>query len=200
MACKRFEEFAAMTDRQLLQRFVAANDAEAFRALIDRHGPMVLSVCRSVLRAQHDAEDAFQSTFLVLARRAGTIKQAETIGAWLHRVAFRVAHKSRRKAIHDRSRERVFREVAPERSLAAPDLSSLRLVREEVSRLPARYRQPVVLCYLDGKTNQEAAAQLRCPIGTIKGRLWRARQRLRDRLSRRGLDPSSSSLRSTFRA
>jgi RNA polymerase sigma factor (sigma-70 family) len=189
-----------MMDIQLLQRFVTANDAEAFRALIDRHGPMVLSVCRSVLREQHDVEDAFQSTFLVFARRAGTIKHAETIGPWLHRVAYRVAHKSRRKAIQDRGRERSFRDIAPERSVDPPDLSFVPLLREEVSRLPARYRQPVVLCYLHGKTNQEAAAALRCPVGTIKGRLWRARQTLRDRLSRRGLDPSLSPLRTPSRA
>jgi RNA polymerase sigma factor (sigma-70 family) len=188
-----------MTDGQLLQRFVTTNDPDAFRGLIDRHGPMVLAVCRSVLRDLHDVEDAFQNTFLALARRAGTIRHDETIGPWLHRVAFRVAHKSRQRAVQDRDRERLFRDRGLERSPTPPDRSFIPVVREEVSRLPAHYRQPVVLCYLNGKTNEEAAAQLRCPVGTIKGRLSRARQTLRDRLSRRGVDgyarPSSSPTR-----
>jgi RNA polymerase sigma-70 factor (ECF subfamily) len=177
-----------MTDRQLLERFVTLNDPDAFETLIDRHGPMVLAVCRAVLREQHDAEDAFQSTFLALARRAVTIKQSETIAPWLHRVALRVARKARFKACQDRARERSRSESGPERPVDPPDLSFIPLLREEVNRLPDSYRLPVVLCYLEGKTNREAAASLRCPIGTIKGRLSRARQTLRDRLSRRGLD------------
>jgi RNA polymerase sigma factor (sigma-70 family) len=189
-----------MNDTQLLQRFVTANDADAFRGLIDRHGPMVLGVCRSVLREQHDVEDAFQNTFLALARRAGTIRRVETIGPWLHRVAFRVARKSRQKAIQDRGRERVLRELGQQHAPNPPDRSFIPLVREEVRRLPARYRQPVVLCYLNGKTNEEAAEQLRCPVGTIKGRLWRARQTLRERLARRGVDAYAWPSRSPWRA
>jgi RNA polymerase sigma factor (sigma-70 family) len=177
-----------MTDRQLLERFVTLNDPDAFRVLIDRHGPMVLAVCRAVLREQHDAEDAFQNTFLALARRAGTIKDNETIAPWLHRVALRAARKARFKACRDRARERLRQDSGPERPFDPPDLTFIPLLREEVNRLPDSYRLPVVLCYLEGITNQEAAARLRCPIGTIKGRLWRARQTLRDRLSRRGLD------------
>jgi len=184
----RFGERRAMTERQLLERFVTANDPDAFRILIDRHGPMVLAVCRTVLRDQHDVEDAFQSTFLTLARRAGTIKQSDSIGPWLHRVAVRVAQKVRRKAWRDRARDRIRTESAPECRLDPPDLSFIPMLREEVSRLPDQYRWPVVLCYLEGKTNQEAAAQLKCPVGTIKGRLWRARQTLRNRLSDRGLE------------
>jgi RNA polymerase sigma factor (sigma-70 family) len=177
-----------MTERQLLDRFVTSNDPDAFRDLIDRHGPMVLAVCRSILHDQHDVDDAFQNTFLALARRAATITHQDTVGPWLHRVAFRVARKARLKAYQDRIRERSRWESRPERPSDPPDTSSIPVLREEVSRLPARYRQPVVLCYLDGKTNQEAAAQLGCPVGTIKGRLWRARQTLRDRLIRRGFD------------
>jgi RNA polymerase sigma factor (sigma-70 family) len=176
-----------MTEIQLLQRFVEANDSDAFQVLIDRHGPMVLGVCRAVLRKQPDVEDAFQSTFLALARRAGTIKHSETIGPWLHRVAFRFARKARFKASRDRARERTWMASEPERSVDPPDLSFVPLLREEVSRLPESHRAPVVLCYLHGKTNQEAAAQLRCPVGTIKGRLSRARQTLRVRLSRHDL-------------
>jgi RNA polymerase sigma factor (sigma-70 family) len=186
-----------MTERQLLERFVTANDPDAFRALIERHGPMVLAVCRAVLREPHDAEDAFQGTFLVLAKRAGTIKHRDTIGPWLHRVALRVARKAQIKAYQDRTRERIRSDSGPERPLDPPDLSFIPMLREEVSRLPDHYRLPVELCYWEGKTNQEAAAQLRCPVGTIKGRLSRARQTLRDRLGRRGLDSYSGPLGAT---
>ena len=177
-----------MTDRQLLDRFVTVNDPDAFRGLIDRHGPMVFAVCRSVLRTQHDVEDAFQNTFLALARRAGTINRLDTIGPWLHRVAVRMAHKARRKISRDRAFERTQAHHRPEPYLYPRDLSSIPLLREEVNRLPENYRLAVVLCYLDGKTQEEAANQLRCPVGTIKCRLSRARQTLRDSLEppRRG--------------
>jgi RNA polymerase sigma factor (sigma-70 family) len=177
-----------MTERQLLECIVTANDPDAFRVLIERHGPMVLAVCRTVLREPHDVEDAFQDTFLALARRAGTIKHNETVGPWLHRVALRRAQKARLKASRRRVHEGNRTDSRPGYPFAPPDLSLIPLVREEVGRLPENYRLPVVLCYLEGKTNQEAAAQLGCPVGTIKGRLSRARQTLRDRLSRRGLD------------
>jgi RNA polymerase sigma factor (sigma-70 family) len=178
-----------MTEKQLLERFVTANDPEAFRVLIELHGPMVLAVCRTVLREPRDVEDAFQNTLLALARRAGTIRQSDSIAPWLHRVALRVAQRARFEACQRRARERMSVDSRPERPLEPPDLSFIPSLREEVSRLPDRYRLPVVLCYLEGRTNQEAAAQLRCPVGTVKGRLSRARQTLRDRLSRRGLDP-----------
>ena len=177
-----------MTERELLDRFITANDPDAFKVLIERHGPMVLSVCRTVLRGQHDVEDAFQNTFVIFASRAATIKNRDTIGPWLHRVALRVAQKARFKAAQRRARERDCTDSEPGYSADPPDFSLIPVLREEVGRLPERYRLPVVLCYLEGKTNQEAASQLRCPVGTIKGRLSRARQSLRDRLSRRGLD------------
>jgi RNA polymerase sigma factor (sigma-70 family) len=177
-----------MTDTEVLDRFMAANDPDAFRVLIDRHGPMVFAACRAVLRERHDAEDAFQSTFLALVRCAGTIKQKDCIAPWLHRVAVRAAWRLRRRLSRERSAQRIRPDSEPECPFPPRDLSFIPLVREEVSRLPDGYRQPVVLCYLNGKTNEEAAAQLRCPVGTIKGRLWRARQTLRDRLRRRGLD------------
>jgi RNA polymerase sigma factor (sigma-70 family) len=177
-----------MTERQLLECFVATNDPEAFGVLIERHGPMVLAVCRTVLREQHDVEDAFQETFLVLARRAGAIKHHESIGPWLHRVALRRARRARLAAAARRIRERIHTDSRPEYLIEPPDFSFLPLLHEEVSRLPRNHRLPVMLCYLEGKTCQEAAAQLGCPVGTIKGRLWRARQTLRVRLSHRGLD------------
>lgn len=186
-----------MTERQLLERFVTAKDPDAFRVLVERHGPMVLSVCRNVLRESHDVEDAFQSTFLALAKHAGTIKNRDTIGPWLHRVALRLAQRARYQAYRRRLRERVCNDSGWEVPLDPPDLSFIPMLREEVSRLPDHYRLPVVLCYLEGKTNQEAAAQLSCPVGTIKGRLSRARQTLRDRLTRRGLDGDPGPLGAT---
>lgn len=178
-----------MTERELLERFVTGNDEAAFRRLIDRHGPMVLGVCRSVLGARHDAEDAFQCTFLALVQNAGKIRNRDSLGPWLHRVALRIARRARARAGKRRDRERrgSRSETEPARDLS--DLVSRPLIHEELNRLPERYRLPLVLCYLEGKTNEEAAAQLRCPVGTVKGRLWRARNRLRDRLCRRGLVP-----------
>jgi RNA polymerase sigma factor (sigma-70 family) len=177
-----------MTEGQLLECFITANDPDAFRVLIERHGPMVLAVCRKVLRAQHDAEDAFQDTFLALAKGANTIKHSETIGAWLRRVALHIALRARSRASQRRVRERNRTDSRTEQPIDALDLSLIPLLRDEVGRLPEHYRLPVVLCYLEGNTNQQAAAQLRCPVGTIKGRLSRARGILRDRLSSRGVD------------
>jgi RNA polymerase sigma-70 factor (ECF subfamily) len=186
-----------MTEKQLLEGFVATNDPVAFGALIERHGSMVLAVCRSVLREEQDVEDAFQDTFLVLARRAGTIKHHESIGPWLHRVALRRARHARLAASQRRLRERNHCDSRQEYPIEPPDSSLIPLLREEVSRLPKNHRLPVMLCYLEGKTYQEAAAHLRCPVGTIKGRLWRARQTLRVRLSRRGLDSYQGPLGAT---
>jgi RNA polymerase sigma factor (sigma-70 family) len=176
-----------MTDGQLLERFTTGNDPDAFRHLFERHGPMVLAVCRSNLANIHDVDDAFQNTFVSLALRASTIERGESIGPWLHRVASRTAGKMRSDSTKRRARERATITGTDDGCLRPPDFASLRLIREEVSRLPDRYRLPLVMCYLEGKSNQEAAAQLRCPLGTIKGRLWRARRILRERLMRRGL-------------
>ncbi len=181
-----------MTDEELLERFITANDPDAFRHFVEKHGPMVLAVCRSVLRNSHDIEDAFQNTFVSLAFRAETIERANCLGPWLHRVAMRTANKIRSDSDKRRVKERATIDYAPHHTSSAPDLSARRVVREEVSRLPDRYRLPLVLCYLQGKSNEEAAAQLDCPIGTIKGRLWRARQTLRQRLARRGLGAQST--------
>jgi RNA polymerase sigma factor (sigma-70 family) len=186
-----------MTERQLLECFVTANDPDAFRVLVERHGPMVLAVCRQVLRAQHDAEDAFQDTFLALAMSANKIKRSETIGPWLRRVAFHMALRARSRASQRRVLESNRTDFRKEYPIDPFDLPLIPLLRDEVSRLPEHYRLPVVLCYLEGNTNQEAAAQLSCPVGTIKGRLSRARQILRDRLSRRGVDSYPEPLEAT---
>src|SRR5262245_23155197 len=175
-----------LADAHLVDRFVARRDDEAFAILVRRHGPMVLSVCRRVLHDLHDAEDAFQATFLVLARKAGSIGRRERLGNWLHGVAYRTALKARANA----ARWQVIHE-SPADPLAAEPLSELarrelRLVLdEEVGRLPGRYRAPVVLCYLEGHSYAEAARQLGCPPGTVSGRLARARALLRGRLAPR---------------
>jgi RNA polymerase sigma factor (sigma-70 family) len=178
-----------MSDRYLLERFVAANDPEAFRTLIEVHGEMVLAVCRGTLRDAHAAEDAFQDTFMTLARRAASIRQSDCIGPWLHRVAVRTARCARWKANKRRAHEGTLASaLVADRSSSPPDLSFVPALHEEMVRLPDHYRLPLVLCYLEGKSNQDAAQQLGCPVGTIKGRLSRARHALRDRMRRRGVD------------
>jgi RNA polymerase sigma-70 factor (ECF subfamily) len=183
----RFGEQQVMTDRELLDRFIAENDPNTFRVLVERHGPMVLAVCRGILRGEHDVEDAFQNTFMTLARRACTIKHLETIGPWLHRVAVRLARKTRRKLFSSHMHDYILSGRDREYHTELPLDSHAPLLREELNRLPERYRLPLVLCYLEGKSNREAADQLRWPVGTVKGRLSRARQTLRERLERRGV-------------
>jgi RNA polymerase sigma factor (sigma-70 family) len=178
------------SDTQLLQRFVQGRDESAFELLVWRHGPMVLGVCRRLLRDEHDAEDAFQATLLILARKAGSIGKRESVGSWLYKVAYRVALRAREGALRRAQRERPVAElpaiIDPHPAGAGAD--ELRpVLDEELSRLPEKQRAPVVLCYLEGLTNEEAAHQLRCPIGTIKTRLAQARRLLGERLARRGL-------------
>jgi RNA polymerase sigma factor (sigma-70 family) len=175
----------ALSDGQLVERFVRQRDEAAFEALFWRHGPMVLAVCRRLL-GPADAEDAFQATFLILVRKAASIGRREAVGAWLYRVAYRVALRARAAA-------RPVVELPAEGPPAADDEESVAwrdvrpLLDEAIDSLPAKYRAPVVLCYLQGKTNEEAARELGCPKGTVAVRLMRARERLRRRLGRRGL-------------
>jgi RNA polymerase sigma factor (sigma-70 family) len=181
---------AGLGESQLLERFLHRRDEAAFQAIVERHGPMVLGVCRRVLRDRHDAEDAFQATFLLLARKAGTIRGNGLLGPWLYRVAHRVAVRASLGSARRRGRERPDAEAAseapaPDGSPADRDLPLA--IHEELARLPEKYRVPVTLCYLEGLTHEEAAARLRWPVGTVKGRLSRARNRLRDRLAVRGL-------------
>ena len=187
-----------LSEEQLLDRFATDRDESAFEALVERHGPMVLGVCRQFLRDPNDVDDAFQATFLVLVRKAGSLRQKELLGNWLYGVASRVALRSRSVGIRRQTRFALAEQVE---ELAGDGGSSrsepvsevvLRdeerpLVHEEVSRLPGKYRTPIVLCYFEGLTHDQAAARLGCPVGTVKGRLSRARDLLRTRLSRRGV-------------
>jgi RNA polymerase sigma factor (sigma-70 family) len=179
---------ADASDCQLLQRFVQEADEGAFQALVERHGPLVLSVCTRVLGSEHDAEDAFQATFLVFVRKAGSIRAPELLGPWLYGVAYRTALKAKAEALKRRKLEtRLADMTSPpaENNLAWRDLRPV--LDEEVNRLPHKYRVPFVLCYLEGKTNEQAAQILGCPQGTVFSRLAWARERLRRQLGRRGL-------------
>jgi RNA polymerase sigma factor (sigma-70 family) len=176
------------SDRHLLERFASGRDETAFAALVERHGPMVFGVCRRILRSSHDAEDAFQAAFLVLARKAGSIRQPDALGNWLYGVAYRTALEARARAARRRIRERELVEepgVDPSNDIEWSDLHAV--VDDEIRRLPQKYRAPFVLCYLEGRTNEEAARLLRCPKGTILSQLAWARERLRGRLLRRGV-------------
>jgi RNA polymerase sigma factor (sigma-70 family) len=174
-------------DGQLLARF-AAGEEQAFAALMNRYAGVVWGVCRRTLSHQADAEDAFQATFLVLLRKAPALGRGGPLGPWLHRVASRTAVKARVRAARVTSRESAA--AVPEAATASdePDGELRAVLDEEVSRLPEKYRLPVVLCYLEGLTNEQAADRLGCPRGTILSRLSRAREQLRRRLCRRGLD------------
>jgi RNA polymerase sigma factor (sigma-70 family) len=181
-------------DADLLSRFVEKRDESAFEDLVCRHGPMVWSVCRRFLYQSEDAEDAFQATFLVLVRKASSIRHGSLLSNWLYGVAYRVAVRARVSAARHRARETngVDIQVA-----AAPNDSAIEwqpALHEEVFRLPEKYRQPIILCYLEGRTSEQAARDLGWPIGTVKGRLGRAREMLRSRLTRRGLALSTGGL------
>jgi RNA polymerase sigma factor (sigma-70 family) len=183
------------TDAELLERFLDRRDESAFEALVVRHGPMVLAVCRRLLRDPHDVEDAFQATFLVLVRKARSIGRREQLANWLYGVAHRVAARARATACRRRAREQPGVDLVatgPQAEAAADDLRPA--LHEELSRLPEKYRAPLVLCYLAGKSQEEAARQLGWTKGVLRGRLERARQRLRGRLSRRGLGLSGVGL------
>jgi RNA polymerase sigma factor (sigma-70 family) len=177
-------------DGQLLARFTAGDEL-AFAALVHRYAALVWGVCRRCLPRQADAEDAFQATFLVLVRKAGSLGRGGPLGPWLHQVANRTAVKARVRAARQASRESAVAVQAPAVGDEVP--AELReLLDEEVGRLPEKYRQPVVLCYLEGLTNEQAADRLGCPRGTVVSRLSRAREQLRRRLLRRGIDLSAS--------
>jgi RNA polymerase sigma factor (sigma-70 family) len=189
--------FGELTDGQLLERFTA-NTGEAgeagelaFAALVERHGPMVLRVCRSVLREPDDAQDAFQATFLVLVRKASSIRNGDSLASWLHGVAFRTAACARaaraRRLRHERkAAETTITSVGDgNREDLAP------VLHEELDRLAEKYREPIVLCYLEGLTHEQTARQLRWPVGTVRSRLARGRDQLRGRLKRRGLSLSA---------
>lgn len=187
----RGQSVTGLSEWQLLERYLERQDEVAFEALVARHGPMVLGVCRRMLASQTDVEDAFQATFLVLVRRARQLGPRDAIGPWLYGVAARVALRARCEAARRRRFESIHIDAAAaieERPSAEAELAEV--LDQELRRLPSKYRSPIVLCYLEGQTHEEAARVLRWPVGTVKGRLARARDLLRSRLARRGLAPT----------
>ena len=197
---------AGLSDRQLLERFNDRRDATgetAFAALVARHGPMVLHVCRQLLGDRHHAEDAFQAVFLVLARKARSIRDPDLLGNWLYGVALRTARKARAQLARRRKHEEgdamsrpgtlVEPMVEPaERPVLAREQAEI--LHSEIDRLPGPFRLPVVLCYLEGLTLDEAARRLKCPAGTVRSRLARACDKLRRGLTRRGVVVSAAGL------
>jgi RNA polymerase sigma factor (sigma-70 family) len=179
---------AATADRDLLERFTAGRDEAAFTELVHRHGPLVLGVCRRLLRDPNDADDAFQATFLVLARKAGSISNRESVGGWLYQVAHNTALKARHSAAARRRRERRMGTRPPADALdEVTGRELLAVLDEELARLPKQLRAPLVLCHLEGRTRDEAARELGWSLGTLKRRLEQGRASLHARLSRRGL-------------
>jgi RNA polymerase sigma factor (sigma-70 family) len=190
---------AGLTDGQLLEAFISRRDEAALAVLVKRHGPMVWGVCRRILRNYHDAEDAFQATFLVLVRKAASIASRELLANWLYGVARQTALKARATAANRGGRERQVMEM-PEPVTTEPDLwNDLQpLLDQELSRLPDKYRIAIVLCDLEGKTRKEAARQLGVPEGTLAARVARARVMLAKRLTRHGLVMASGALGMMF--
>jgi RNA polymerase sigma factor (sigma-70 family) len=186
---------ASVSDTLLLQAFVQRHESAAFTELVRRHGPMVLAVCRRILRHYQDAEDAFQAVFLVLARRAGSITHGSKLPAWLHGVACRTAIKARALLHKRRERETAAalrRETVSDLDPAVHDWHSV--LDQEIARLPEKYRLPILLCAMQGKSRQAAAEILGCSAGTVAGRFFRAKQLLARRLTSRGLTYSAPAL------
>jgi RNA polymerase sigma factor (sigma-70 family) len=183
------------TDGQLLECFIARRDEDAFEALVRRHGPMVLGVCRRVVGSVHDAEDAFQATFLVLVRKAASLGSRERVGNWLYGVAYRTALKARVATVRRRLKEKQVQHM-PQPKVEPEEGGSdwQPLLDQELNRLPAKYRVPLVLCELEGRTRKEVARQLHLPEGTLSSRLATARTLLAKRLARRGLALSGGAL------
>jgi RNA polymerase sigma factor (sigma-70 family) len=177
-----------LADRELLQHYLGGRDETAFQALLKRHGPMVFGVCQAILHHQQDAEDAFQATFLVLARNAHSIRRQDGLASWLHGVAYRVARKA---LVRCRRRQANLAKAVPAAAaVPADDLSwgeVKAILHAELAALPEQFRTPIVLCHLEGLTQDQAASRLSCPTATIKGRLQRGRDLLGKRLKRRGL-------------
>jgi RNA polymerase sigma factor (sigma-70 family) len=186
---------SGLTDGQLLECFIARREEAAFAVLVRRHGPMVLGTCRRLLRNSHDAEDAFQATFLVLVRKAAAVVPRERVGNWLYGVACHAARKAKAAAAKRRAKERQAAErLRPEVPAEEVRHDWRPLLDRELSRLPDKYRLPVVLCDLEGRTRTEVARQLGCPEGTLSSRLATARKTLARRLVRHGLHLSAGAL------
>jgi RNA polymerase sigma factor (sigma-70 family) len=185
MEAELTDDLAARADRELLRAFVDRADAASFAELVARHGPLVLGACRRVLADTPDAEDAFQATFLILARKAGTVRRPERLGAWLYGVALRCAFRVRKAS--RRSKEQPMPEL-PAPAAPDPQWADVRGVLDtEIGCLPAKLRTALVLCELEGLDRATVADRLGVPIGTVSSRLSRAKERLRRRLIRRGI-------------
>jgi RNA polymerase sigma factor (sigma-70 family) len=186
---------SAHSDGEFLQRFLKAGDEVAFEVLVWRHGPAVLNLCRRILANPHDAEDAFQATFLMLVLKAGSVRTRGSLGRWLYKVAMRIALEARERCAARARRERHDLEF-PSTDAEDPtqEKEQRQILHEEINRLPERYRLPVVLCYLSGQTTEQAALALGCPRGTVLSRLATARQRLHRRLVQRGITLSGPGL------
>jgi RNA polymerase sigma factor (sigma-70 family) len=191
----RREGVGSLADAELLRRFRDAGDEAAFEVLVWRHAPLVLGLCQRLLHRTQDAEDAFQATFIAFLRGAHSIGKAGSIGSWLYKVAYRIALKAKARAARQARPLPAGLDLPAEAAAPALDWGDLRpVLDEEVNRLPEKYRIPVVLCYLEGKTCAEAAREIGCPRGTVVTHLARARKRLRARLTRRGLGLSTGLL------
>jgi RNA polymerase sigma factor (sigma-70 family) len=189
------EAIRDLGDDELLERFLARREETSFAILVQRHGPMVLGVCRRVLKDAHAAEDAFQAAFLVLVRRSASIRKRGSLASWLHGVAQRIARRARAQEAAQRRRERRAGEMPRTEALDERTWQELRsILDEEIGALPERYRAPVVLCYLEGKSYDEAARELGWPKSSLASRLTRARGLLRQRLVRRGVTLSAAAL------
>jgi RNA polymerase sigma factor (sigma-70 family) len=184
---------AGLDDAQLLERYLTERDEAAFETLVNLHGPMVLGVCRRVLRDPKDIEDAFQATFLVLVRKAPAIRDRELLANWLYGVAFRVASRTRSNLLRRRDREVGIANLEAPVDAESTDLAELGPVLDrELNRLPHKYRSALVSCYLGCQTHEQAARALRCPVGTVRSRLARGRDMLKTRLTRLGYAPSAA--------
>ncbi len=188
------------SDAQLLERFVSGHDVAAFEALVAHHGPMVLGVCRGILKDPNDAEDAFQATFLILVKKSGTLRRHEALGPWLYQVAHRVALRANAAAIRRRACERRAGLMAATTAVSGPSApdESLQALHEEIARLPEKFRRAVILCELQRVPQAQAAAELRLSERTLQRRLSQGRERLKARLIRRGLAPEGAALGSAF--
>ena len=193
------QDGAGWTDGQLLGSFIDQKEEAAFEALVRRHGPMVFGVCRRVLRNHHDAEDAFQATFLVLARKASSVRPREGVANWLHGVALRTALKAKAMTAKRRGREKQVTEMPEPETVQQDQWRDLQpLLDQELNGLPENYRLTILLCDLEGKTIKDAAQQLGWPQGTLAGRLARGRKLLAKRLANRGVVLSAGSLAVVF--
>ncbi len=193
--CIRHLARDGLSDGQLLALFVQHRDEDAFTALLNRHSPMVMGVCRRILRDEHDAEDAYQAAFLIFARKAGSVRAQDSIGGWLYRVAYRTALEARARIVRRRGKEQQVNELpdpAVQPDEGRPEL--LAALDTEIDRLPDKYRVPVVLCELEGRSRKEAAQILGVPEGTLSWRLAHAKKLLTERLARRGLAVSGVAL------